>query len=168
MEWKNLLNLLTRAENTSKIKAFRVFENLTKISPVREFAHQHRRGDGTGASLYIGVVTVSFPLIWTVVSSGRFSWAEQLTADLELWAYVLYVWILAWSLYGDNKAKYDKVTAKGIHRRKLERFIRAVEKLPAMVTEFDEALWGSLVDHLTVNAKDDIVFTLTSGMEIKA
>ena len=42
------------------------------------------------------------------------------------------------------------------------------EKLPEMVTEFDEALWGSLVDHLTVNAKDDIVFTLTSGMEIKA
>ena len=44
----------------------------------------------------------------------------------------------------------------------------AVEKLPAMVTEFDEALWGSLVDHLTVNDKDDIVFTMTSGMEIKA
>ena len=43
-----------------------------------------------------------------------------------------------------------------------------MEKLPEMVTEFDEALWGSLVDHLTVNAKDDIVFTLTSGMEINA
>ena len=43
-----------------------------------------------------------------------------------------------------------------------------MEKLPAMVTEFDEALWGSLVDHLTVNGKDDIVFTMSSGMEIKA
>ena len=42
------------------------------------------------------------------------------------------------------------------------------EKLEEMVTEFDEALWGSLVDHLTVNGKDDIVFTMSSGMEIKA
>ena len=42
-----------------------------------------------------------------------------------------------------------------------------MEKLPEMVTEFDEALWGSLVDHLTVNDKDDIVFTMSSGMEIK-
>ena len=56
----------------------------------------------------------------------------------------------------------------GIRRRELERFIQSVEKLPEMVTEFGEALWGSLVDHLTVNAKDDIVFTLTSGMKIKA
>ena len=37
-----------------------------------------------------------------------------------------------------------------------------------MVTEFDEALWGGLVDHMTVHTKDNIVFTLTSGMEIKA
>lgn len=43
-----------------------------------------------------------------------------------------------------------------------------MEKLPDMVTEFDEALWGGLVDHMTVHTKDNIVFTLTSGMEIKA
>ena len=76
------------------------------------------------------------------------------------------------SRFEDTKAKYEKVTsdiaAKGIRRRELERFILAVEKLPEMVTDFDEALWGSLVDHLTVNGKDDIVFTMSSGMEIKA
>ena len=76
------------------------------------------------------------------------------------------------SRFEDAKAKYVKVTAdisaKGIRRREFDRFIKAVEKLPGMVAEFDEALWGSLVDHLTVNAKDDLVFTLTSGMEIKA
>ena len=76
------------------------------------------------------------------------------------------------SSFEDTKAKYEKViaeiAAKGIRKRELERFIKSVEKLPRMVTEFDEALWGSLVDHLTVNAKDDLVFTLTSGMEIKA
>lgn len=76
------------------------------------------------------------------------------------------------SRFEDTKAKYEKVTAeitaKGIRKRELERFIQSVEKMPGMVTEFDEALWGSLVNHLTVHSKDNIVFTLTSGMEIKA
>ena len=76
------------------------------------------------------------------------------------------------SRFETTKAEYEKITAdiaaKGIRRRELERFIQSVEKLPEAVTEFDEALWGSLVDHLTVNAKDDIVFTMASGMEIKA
>ena len=76
------------------------------------------------------------------------------------------------SRFEDTKAKYDKVTAdiaaKGIRRRELERFIQAVEVLPDVVDEFDEALWGSFVDHLTVNSKDDIVFTMASGLEIKA
>ena len=48
------------------------------------------------------------------------------------------------------------------------RFIAELEKLPGVLTEFDEALWGSLVDHVTVHSKDNIVFTLTSGMEIRA
>ena len=76
------------------------------------------------------------------------------------------------SRFEETKAKYEKVTeeisAKGIRRREFDRFIKAVEKLPRTVTEFDEALWGALVDHLTVHAKDNIVFTLTSGTEIKA
>ena len=69
-------------------------------------------------------------------------------------------------------AERDQVAAdirkRGIRRREFERFITELEKLPGLVTEFDEALWGSLVDHLTVNGKDDIVFTMSSGMEIKA
>ena len=76
------------------------------------------------------------------------------------------------SRFEDTKARYEQVssdiTAKGIRRREFDRFIKEVEKLPRVITEFDEALWGSLVDHVTVYAKDNIVFTLTSGMEVKA
>ena len=43
-----------------------------------------------------------------------------------------------------------------------------MEALPVMLTEFSEELCGALVDHLTVYSKDNIVFTLTSGTEIKA
>ena len=76
------------------------------------------------------------------------------------------------SRFEATRAEYERVTAgiaeKGIRRRELERFIQAVEKLPEMVSDFDEALWGSLVEKITVNGKDDIVFTMASGMEIKA
>ena len=41
-----------------------------------------------------------------------------------------------------------------------------MEKLPEAVTEFDESLWGSLVDNGTVYGKDDIRFTLPCGIEI--
>ena len=53
-------------------------------------------------------------------------------------------------------------------QRELSRFIAEVEKLPKIITEFDEVLWGSLVDHVTVHSTDNIVFTLASGIEIKA
>ena len=74
--------------------------------------------------------------------------------------------------FNETKAKYDAVTAeiakRGIRRRELGRFIRQVEELPDRITDFSEALWGSLIDHVTVFAKDNIVFTTSSGMEIKA
>lgn len=76
------------------------------------------------------------------------------------------------SRFEATKAEYEKVsgeiTQRGIRRREFGRFIHSVEKLPEFIKDFDEALWGSLVDHVTVNAKDDIVFTMNSGIEIKA
>lgn len=76
------------------------------------------------------------------------------------------------SRFEATKAQYEKVTSeiamRGIRRREFGRFIKTVENMPQAVTDFDEALWGSLVDKLTVYSKDNIVFTLTSGMEIKA
>ena len=74
--------------------------------------------------------------------------------------------------FQETKDKYDAVTAeiaqRGIRRWEFGRFIHSLEALPEKVTEFSEELWGSLVDHVTVYSKENIVFTLTSGMEIKA
>ncbi len=74
--------------------------------------------------------------------------------------------------FQETKDKYDAVTIeiaqRGIRRREFGRFIHSLESLPEMVTEFSEKLWGSLVDHVPVYSKENIVFTLTSGMEIKA
>ena len=74
--------------------------------------------------------------------------------------------------FSQTKAEYDAVTAeiakRGIRRREFGRFIRSVEALPEILTEFSEEPWGALVDHVTVYNKDNIVFTMNSGMEIKA
>ena len=49
-----------------------------------------------------------------------------------------------------------------------ERFIDELEKLPEAVSEFDEALWGSLVEYVTVGKDKTMVFTLIGGTEMKA
>ena len=61
-----------------------------------------------------------------------------------------------------------EIRHKGIRRREFERFITELEKLPEAVSEFDETLWGSLVDYVTVGKDKTMVFTLIGGTEVKA
>ena len=76
------------------------------------------------------------------------------------------------SRYEATKAEREKVAAdirqRGIRRREFERFITELEKLPEAVSEFDETLWGSLVDYVTVGKDKTMVFTLIGGTEMKA
>ena len=68
------------------------------------------------------------------------------------------------SRYEATKAEREKVAAdirqRGIRRREFERFITELEKLPEVFSEFDEALWGSLVEYVTVGKDKTMVFTL--------
>ena len=41
------------------------------------------------------------------------------------------------------------------------------EKLPEAVSEFDEAIWGSLVEYVTVGKDKTMVFTLIGGTEMR-
>ena len=74
--------------------------------------------------------------------------------------------------YEVTKAEREQVAAdirqRGIRRREFERFIMELEKLPEVVSEFDETLWGSLVDYVTVGRDKTMVFTLIGGTEVKA
>ena len=76
------------------------------------------------------------------------------------------------SRYESTKAERDALAAeirqRGIRRREFERFITTLESLPDQVTDFDEALWGSLVEYMTVYAKDDLRFMLPCEVEIEA
>ena len=60
------------------------------------------------------------------------------------------------------------IRQRGIRRREFERFITELEKLPKAVSEFDEVLWGSLVEYVTVSKDKTMVFTMISGTEITA
>ncbi len=41
------------------------------------------------------------------------------------------------------------------------------EKLPEAVSEFDEVIWGSLVEYVTVGKDKTMVFTLIGGTEMR-
>ncbi len=74
------------------------------------------------------------------------------------------------SRYDAAKAKYDAVD-KDIKERhakseRLEKFVRVLRAQGQMVSEFDEGLWGTLVDFMTVYSKDDIRVTFKDGTEV--
>ena len=73
--------------------------------------------------------------------------------------------------YNTIKSEYDKVSeqieSKKAQRELFKEFIRALEKQGALVEEFDEGLWSSLVREVVVNTKDDIRFIFKNEVEIK-
>ena len=73
--------------------------------------------------------------------------------------------------YNTIKSEYDKISeqieSKKAQRELFKVFIRALEKQGALLEEFDEGLWSSLVQEVVVNAKDDIRFIFKNGFEIK-
>ena len=48
------------------------------------------------------------------------------------------------------------------------RFITVLNDQSEFISEFDEALWGSLVEKIVVKSKDDVMVVFKDGTEIKA
>lgn len=61
--------------------------------------------------------------------------------------------------YEAAKAAYDSIIAQKTEKYKriqrMQAFIRNVQEL-GVITEFDEDLWGLLVERVTVYGRDDI------------
>ena len=47
----------------------------------------------------------------------------------------------------------------------IDYFINTLEELNAPVTEFDEQLWISMVDHVVIQSKEDIRWVYRDGIE---
>ncbi len=72
--------------------------------------------------------------------------------------------------YEKTKEKYDKVSeeilANTAREKELKQFVKTIKEQD-LITEFDEVLWSSLADFITVYAKDNIRVTFKDGTEIK-
>lgn len=70
-----------------------------------------------------------------------------------------------------TKARLDEagnaITEKQAKKEQIEMFLAELEQQDGVTTEFDENLWYSLVDFVTVFNKEDICFTFKDGTEIK-
>ena len=62
----------------------------------------------------------------------------------------------------------ETINDRDARRLQTELFIRELKKQDCLVTEFDEKLWFTLMDYITVYSDDDIRFTFKNGTEIKA
>ena len=75
------------------------------------------------------------------------------------------------SRYEAVKAKHDATTgaiqAKRVKAETLEAFDKALRSRETALTEFDEGLWGTLVDFVTVYGKGDIGVTFRDGTEVR-
>ena len=95
--------------------------------------------------------------------------AENSRTALDQNGYRRYVDIT--EMYNTIKADYDKISeqieSKKAQRKLFKGFIRALEKQGALVEEFDEGLWSSLVQEVVVKSKDDILFIFKNGFKIK-
>ena len=73
--------------------------------------------------------------------------------------------------YNATKDEYERVldaiSKKTDKRRVIENFIGVMEQQDCTVTEFDEGLWCSLVDYMTVYSKEEVGFTLSNGIEMR-
>lgn len=70
------------------------------------------------------------------------------------------------------KEKHDEIavaiSVMMSRRIAAQKFITTLSKLDGPIAEFNPELWGTLLDHATVYAGDDIRFTFRNGAEIRA
>ncbi len=73
--------------------------------------------------------------------------------------------------YEDTKAAYEKkveqIESMTARNSLLNSFSKELRKQENILTEFDEGLWGSLVDFMTVHSKEDIEVTFKDGTTIR-
>lgn len=75
-----------------------------------------------------------------------------------------------YDLYDEKKVRYDELTMKKQEKQKLqeniEYFIRALQSLDGPQIEFDETLWGGLVEKMVIQKDGTAAVVFKGGIEI--
>ena len=73
--------------------------------------------------------------------------------------------------YDRLKAQYDEVstaiTDNEARYEQMGRFITVLKDQTGIITEFDDAIWGSLVEKIVVKSKEDVTVVFKDGTEMK-
>ena len=73
--------------------------------------------------------------------------------------------------YDTAKARYDEVvraiTEKEAQNERLAGFIKILKAQDGIIAEFDERIWSSMVDFVTVGRNKEMVVTFRDGTEVK-
>lgn len=73
--------------------------------------------------------------------------------------------------YETAKTKYDalqeNLSERSVKRERIEIYLKELSRAENLVTEFDEGIWNTMVDTLTIYSKERIVFRFRDGSEIE-
>ena len=73
--------------------------------------------------------------------------------------------------YEKAKARYDEISelldARAVKGRAIDRFLRDISGREELLTEFDEVLWLTVIDVVTVRKDGVLVFRFHDGREIE-
>ncbi|MCD8009964.1 MAG: hypothetical protein LUF34_04070 [Lachnospiraceae bacterium] len=73
--------------------------------------------------------------------------------------------------YEEKKARYEQleteIADKKVRTKQFENFIITLDSMDGVCREFDGGMWASLLECVTVYARDDIRFTFRGGMTIR-
>ena len=73
--------------------------------------------------------------------------------------------------YEESKAAYEKVSEEIMARKAkasiMSNFVKTLRKQENLLADFDEGLWGTLVESMTVHGKDDIEVLFKNGTVIR-
>ncbi|MCD7865611.1 MAG: recombinase family protein [Clostridiales bacterium] len=72
------------------------------------------------------------------------------------------------SLKNRHEEVCSEISSREARYEQMGRFIEVLEEQENIITEFDDSLWGSLVDHIVVRTKKDVTVVFKDGTEIKA
>lgn len=74
--------------------------------------------------------------------------------------------------YDAAKTKFDEtiaaISAKEVRSARLTAFVKALRELDGIIEDFDESLWGCMVEHITVGRNKEMTVTFRDGTEIQA
>ncbi|SHI74844.1 hypothetical protein SAMN02745671_01536 [Anaerovibrio lipolyticus DSM 3074] len=74
--------------------------------------------------------------------------------------------------YDAAKDKYDEtvavISAKEAQSARLTAFTKALRERDGIIEDFDESLWGCMVEHITVGRNKEMTVTFQDGTEIQA